>query len=87
MSSNKHQRLHQLEKLAAIAKSKAKSQSLKIESDRLQATVAELTDEELNAAYQLVQAELHSQPIDSAILNLTTEQLISKYAQICRGDS
>ena len=82
--SNKHSRLKALEKLAAIAKSKAKSQSLKIESDRLQAKYSEMSSEELNAAYQLVQDELKAQPIDSAILNLTTQELIQKYTQLCQ---
>jgi len=84
--TNKHSRLKALEKLAAFQKVKAKSQSLKIDSDRLQSTVAALTNEELNARYQLVQDELAAQP-NPELEGLTTEQIISKYAQICRGDS
>jgi len=79
--TNKHSRLKALEKLATIAKSKAKAQSLKIESDRLSKEVSALSTEELNDRYQAVQAELANLPIDPAIANLSTQNLINLYIQ------
>ena len=84
---NHHARLKNLEKLAAIAKVKARNKSDSAESDRKRATVSELTNEELNARYQAVQAELAAQPTDPAIANLSTKELIDRYTQLCKGES
>jgi len=82
--SNKHQRLKNLEKLAAIAKSKTKSQSLKTESDRLSKETAALTNEELNAKIQIVMDEIRNSPPDPELEGLSTQGLIERYAQLCR---
>ena len=79
--SNKHSRLKNLEKLAAIVKVQSRAKAEKIESDLLQAKAAALTDEELKAAYQLVQEELAPKPIDPATANLTTKELINLYLE------
>ena len=79
--TNKHSRLKTLEKLSAQQKVQSRAKADKIESDRLQATVAALTNEELKAAYFLVQDELSNQPIDPAIVNLTTKELINLYLE------
>jgi len=85
--TNKHSRLKALEKLATIAKVKNRAKSESAESDRLSKEVSELTDDELNAAYQLVQAQPIDPAIDSAIVNLTTQELINRYTQLCKGES
>ena len=85
--TNKHSRLKTLEKLAAQQRIIARNKAEKIESDLLQAKVAELTNEELKAAYFLVQDELSNQPIAPATANLTTKELIEKYQQLCRESS
>ena len=85
--TNKHSRLKTLEKLAAQQRIIARNKAEKIESDRLQAKTAALTDEELKAAYQLVQEELENQPIDPATSKLTTQEIIEKYQQLCRESS
>ena len=82
--TNHHSRLKQLEKLSAQQKVQSRTKAEKIESDRLQATVAELTNEELKARYETTMEEIRNKPIDPAIVNLTTEQLISKYTQLCK---
>jgi len=79
--TNKHSRLKALEKLAAFQKVKAKGLAAKLESDRLQSTVAALTNEELNARYQLVQDELAAQP-NPELEGLTTSQIIEKCQQL-----
>ena len=79
--TNKHSRLKTLEKLSAQQKVQSRAKAEKIESDRLQAKVAALTDEELKAAYFLVQEELAPKPIDPAIVNLTTQELINLYLE------
>jgi len=84
---NHHARLKNLEKLAAIAKVKARNKSDSAESDRKRATVSELTNEELNARYQGYLDEIAAQPIDSAIATLTTKELIDRYTQLCKGES
>jgi len=85
---NHHARLKNLEKLAAIAKVKARNKSDSAESDRKRATVSELTNEELNARYQGYLDEIAALPIDPAIdpaiATLSTQELIEKYTQLCK---
>ena len=83
--TNKHSRLKALEKLAAIAKVKARNKSDSAESDRLAKEVSELTNEELNARYDNTMEEIRNAPPNPDLEGLTTEQLISKYAQICKS--
>lgn len=82
--SNHHARLKQLEKLANEKRVKAKGLAARTEQDKLQKEVAELTDEELNARYQAVQDELSAHPIDQSIAQLSSQQLIEKYQQLCK---
>ena len=79
--SNKHSRLKNLEKLAAQQRIIARNKSDSTESDLLQAKTAALTDEELKAAYQLVQEELAPKPIDPEIAKLSTQELINLYLE------
>ena len=82
--TNKHSRLKALEKLAAFQKVKAKSQSLKIESDRLQASVAELTNEELKSRYETTMEDIRNAPPNLELEGLTTSQIIEKCQQLCK---
>ena len=79
--TNHHSRLRNLERLSAIAKRNTKNLAAKLESDRLAKEVAALTDEELNARYQAVQAELANLPTDPAIINLSIQELITRYTE------
>ena len=81
--SNKHQRLIALEKLAAIAKVKARNKSDSAESDRISKEFAALTDEELKARYDKVMEDIRNAP-NLDLEGLTTKQLIEKYTQLCQ---
>ena len=82
--SNKHQRLIALEKLAAIAKVKARNKSDSAESDRISKEFAALTDEELKARYDKVMEDIRNAPPNPELEGLTTKQLIEKYTQLCQ---
>ena len=79
--TNKHSRLKNLENLSAQQKVQSRAKAEKIESDRLQAKVAELTNEELKARYETTMEEIRNQPIDPATANLTTKELINLYLE------
>lgn len=81
--SNHHARLKQLEKLAAIAKIKARNKSDSAERDAAFLTVAALTDEELKARYDKTMEDIRNAP-NLDLEGLTTKQLIEKYAQLCQ---
>jgi len=84
--SNHHAWLKQLEKLAAIAKLKAKNLAARTESDRLSKEVAALTDEELKSHYDKAMEDIRNAP-NLDLEGLTTKEIIEKYTQLCQEKS
>jgi len=86
MSSNKHQRLKQLEKLAAIAKVKNRATAESQAEKEIQAKVAAYSDEELKALYETTMEEIRNKPPNPDLEGLTTSQIIEKCQQLCKED-
>ena len=86
--TNKHSRLKALEKLAAIAKVKARNKSDSAEWEKITKETVALTNEELNDRYQGYLDEIAALPIDPAIdpaiATLSTQELIEKCQQLCK---